>query len=110
MQGATAIEAVIQNTHRHPLGVLATIFGIIAILIGASGAFDVEVIDAEMDFDLPDIVRSSSNTLTSAIPEWLVSTCQQNPIFLKPKISAFARIVGTAEPTGAQTCSIVADS
>jgi uncharacterized BrkB/YihY/UPF0761 family membrane protein len=55
MQGATAIEAVIQNTHRHPLGVLATIFGIIAILIGASGAFDVEVIDAEMDFDLPEL-------------------------------------------------------
>jgi len=40
MQGATAIDAVIQSTNRHALGVLATTFGIVAILIGASGAFN----------------------------------------------------------------------
>jgi membrane protein len=34
MQGATAIEAIIQSTNRHALGVFATTFGIVAILIG----------------------------------------------------------------------------
>jgi hypothetical protein len=40
MQGATASEAIIQGTDRHALGVFATTFGIVAILIGASGAFN----------------------------------------------------------------------
>ena len=40
MQGATAIETIIQNTNRHALGTFATALGLIAILIGASGAFN----------------------------------------------------------------------
>jgi membrane protein len=40
MQGATAIETIIQSTNRHALGVFATALGIVAILIGASGAFN----------------------------------------------------------------------
>jgi membrane protein len=39
-QGATAIETIIQSTHRPGLGVFATTAGLIAILIGASGAFN----------------------------------------------------------------------
>jgi membrane protein len=40
MQGATAIETIIQSTNRHALGTFATALGLIAILIGASGAFN----------------------------------------------------------------------
>ena len=40
MQGATAIETIIQSTNRHALGRFATALGLIAILIGASGAFN----------------------------------------------------------------------
>jgi membrane protein len=39
-QGATAIETIIQSTNRHGLGVVATTLGIVAILVGASGAFN----------------------------------------------------------------------
>jgi membrane protein len=40
MQGATAIETIIQSTNRHALGRFSTALGLIAILIGASGAFN----------------------------------------------------------------------
>ncbi len=40
VQGATAIETIIQSTNRPTLGVFATILGLLAILIGASGAFN----------------------------------------------------------------------
>jgi membrane protein len=40
LQSATAIETIIQSTNRHALGVFATILGIVATLIGASGAFN----------------------------------------------------------------------
>jgi membrane protein len=40
MQGASAIEAILQSTNRPGLGVLATALGLVAILIGASGAFN----------------------------------------------------------------------
>lgn len=40
VQGATAIETIIQSTNRPALGVFATILGLLAILIGASGAFN----------------------------------------------------------------------
>jgi membrane protein len=40
VQGATAIQTIIQSTNRPELGVLATTLGLLAILIGASGAFN----------------------------------------------------------------------
>src|SRR6202049_455592 len=40
MQGASAIEAILQSTNRPGLGVLATALGLVAILVGASGAFN----------------------------------------------------------------------
>jgi membrane protein len=39
-QGATAIEIILQSTNRPGLGVLATALSLIAILVGASGAFN----------------------------------------------------------------------
>jgi len=39
-QGATAIETIIQSTNRPALGVFATMLGLLAILVGASGAFN----------------------------------------------------------------------
>jgi membrane protein len=39
-QGATAIEIILQSTNRPELGVLATALSLIAILVGASGAFN----------------------------------------------------------------------
>ena len=39
-QGATAIEVILQSTNRPGLGVLATALSLIAILVGASGAFN----------------------------------------------------------------------
>src|SRR6202521_2714555 len=39
-QGATAIESIIQSTNRPALGVFATTLGLLAILVGASGAFN----------------------------------------------------------------------
>lgn len=39
-QGATAIEVIIQSTNRPALGVFATTVGLLAILAGASGAFN----------------------------------------------------------------------
>jgi membrane protein len=39
-QGATAIETIIQSTNRPALGIFATTLGVLAILIGASGAFN----------------------------------------------------------------------
>src|SRR6202051_2209468 len=39
-QGATAIETILQSTNRPGLGVLATALGLLAILVGASGAFN----------------------------------------------------------------------
>jgi membrane protein len=40
IQGATAIQTIIQSTNRPELGVFATTVGLLAILIGASGAFN----------------------------------------------------------------------
>jgi membrane protein len=40
VQGASAIEAILQSTNRPGLGVLATALGLVAILVGASGAFN----------------------------------------------------------------------
>ena len=39
-QGATAIETILQSTNRPGLGVLATALSVLAILVGASGAFN----------------------------------------------------------------------
>src|ERR1700685_158732 len=39
-QGATAIESIIQSVRRPGLGIFATTLGLVAILIGASGAFN----------------------------------------------------------------------
>jgi membrane protein len=39
-QGATAIETILQSTNRPALGVFATMLGLVAILVGASGAFN----------------------------------------------------------------------
>jgi membrane protein len=39
-QGATAIETILQSTNRPTLGVFATTLGLLAILVGASGAFN----------------------------------------------------------------------
>ena len=40
MQGATAIETIIQSTNRHGLGPFSAALGLVAILIGGSGAFN----------------------------------------------------------------------
>ena len=39
-QGATAIETILQSTNRPGLGMLATALSLLAILVGASGAFN----------------------------------------------------------------------
>jgi len=39
-QGATAVETIIRSTNRPVLGVLATTLGLLAVLVGASGAFN----------------------------------------------------------------------
>ena len=39
-QGATAIETILQSTNRPAVGALATVLGLLAILVGASGAFN----------------------------------------------------------------------
>lgn len=39
-QGATAVETILQSTNRPGLGVLATVLSLLAILVGASGAFN----------------------------------------------------------------------
>ena len=39
-QGARAVETIIQSTNRPVLGVLATTLGLVAVLVGASGAFN----------------------------------------------------------------------
>lgn len=44
-EGATAIRTIIQNTNQPALGVFATTFGLLAILVGASGVF-IELQDA----------------------------------------------------------------
>jgi membrane protein len=44
-QGAAAIETIIQNTNQPALGMFATTLGLLAILVGASGAF-IELQDA----------------------------------------------------------------
>src|SRR6202049_1674023 len=40
VQGASAIETILQSTNRPALGVLATTLGLLAILCGATGAFN----------------------------------------------------------------------
>lgn len=40
VQGATAIETIIQSTNRPALGAFATTLGLLAIFVGASGAFN----------------------------------------------------------------------
>jgi membrane protein len=40
VQGATAIETILQSTNRPTLGAFATALGLLAILVGASGAFN----------------------------------------------------------------------
>jgi membrane protein len=40
IQGATAIETILQSTNRPGLGMLATALSLLAILVGASGAFN----------------------------------------------------------------------
>jgi len=67
MQGATAIDAVIQSTNRHALGVLATTFGIVAILIGASGAFN----------ELQDALNTIWKVDSSAKGFWMVTVRQR---------------------------------
>jgi membrane protein len=39
-QGAAAIETIIQGTNRHAVGLFATTLALLAILVGASGAFN----------------------------------------------------------------------
>jgi membrane protein len=39
-QGATAIETILQSTNRPVLGVFTSMFALLAILVGASGAFN----------------------------------------------------------------------
>ena len=56
--GATEIQEIIQSMNQPALGVLATTFAILAMLIGASGAF-IELQDA---FNLIWKLDNSSNT------------------------------------------------
>jgi membrane protein len=67
MQGATAIEAIIQNTDRHALGVFAITFGIVAILIGASSAFN----------ELQDALNTIWKVDTSTKSLWSVTVRQR---------------------------------
>src|SRR6202521_3406422 len=39
-QGAAAIETIVQSTNRPALGVFASTLGLLAVLVGASGAFN----------------------------------------------------------------------
>ena len=56
LQGASAIEIIIQSSNRPRLGVIATILGLLTILIGASGAFN------ELQDALNDIWKVDSTT------------------------------------------------
>jgi membrane protein len=56
--GAMEIQEIIQSMHRPALGILATTFAFLAMLVGASGAF-IELQDA---FNLIRKLDSSSNT------------------------------------------------
>ena len=67
MQGATAIEAIIESTNRHALGVFASILGIIATLIGASGAFN----------ELQDALNTIWKVDTSTKSFWTVAVRQR---------------------------------
>ena len=67
MQGATAIEAIIQSTNGHALGMFATTFGIVAILIGASGAFN----------ELQDALNTIWKVDSSAKGFWMVTVRQR---------------------------------
>ena len=67
MQGATAIEAIIQSTNRHRLGMFANAFGIVAILIGASGAFN----------ELQNALNTIWKVDSSAKAFWMVTAKQR---------------------------------
>jgi membrane protein len=67
LQSATAIETIIQSTNRHALGVFATILGIVATLIGASGAFN----------ELQDALNTIWKVDTSTKSLWSVTVRQR---------------------------------
>jgi membrane protein len=67
MQGATAIETIIQSTNRPALGVFATMLGLLAILVGASGAFN----------ELQDALNTIWKVDSSAKSFWAASRRQR---------------------------------
>jgi membrane protein len=67
MQAASVIEAIIQTTNRHGLGVFATTFGIVAIFIGASGAFN----------ELQDALNTIWKVDSSTKSFWMITVRQR---------------------------------
>src|SRR3984957_8770689 len=66
-QGATAIETIIQSTNRPALGVFATTLGLLAIFVGASGAFN----------ELQDALNTIWKVNTGTKSFWTVTSRQR---------------------------------
>jgi membrane protein len=101
-QGATAIEIILQSTNRPGLGVLATALSLIAILVGASGAFN-ELQDA---FNIIWKVHSTKSFWRVALRHRVFSLglvvatgfLLLTSLVITASLSAAERLVGTLLP------------
>src|ERR1700675_1367989 len=102
-QGATAIETILRSTNRSALGVFATAVGLLAILVGASGAFN----------ELQDALNTIWNVDSRATTFWIVTLKQRffslglvvatgflllTSLVITASLSAVERLVGTLLP------------
>jgi membrane protein len=105
-QGATAIESIIQSVRRPGLGIFATTLGLVAILIGASGAFN----------ELQDALDTVWKVDSGARGFWLATIKQRvfslglvvatgflllTSLVVTASLSATERFVGTLLPISA---------
>jgi membrane protein len=105
-QGATAIESIIQSVRRPGLGIFATTVGLVAILIGASGAFN----------ELQDALDTVWKVDSGARGFWLATIKQRvfslglvvatgflllTSLVVTASLSATERFVGTLLPISA---------
>ena len=105
-QGATAIESIIQSVRRPGLGIFATMVGLVAILIGASGAFN----------ELQDALNTVWKVDSGAKGFWIATIKQRafslglvvatgflllTSLVVTASLSATERFVGTLLPISA---------
>jgi membrane protein len=95
-QGAMAIETIIHSTNQPALGVFATILGLLAILVGASGAFN-ELQDALNTIWKVDSGKQSFWTVTFRQRFFFTQSCHSYRISLTHFISYHRRSVGCGE-------------